>query len=317
MLNDILLLLVGIQTRLDSVDMKLAEISQTQSSQHESQNQLTARVTTIDQELYALRQGTVSTLCKITKHIQQTHSDVLKLQTTKFYTRITHLPKEILTLILSWIPYRRVSVFKRISKLFLECLQGKPFARLNLSRIQPAKLTTELHIRKWSTPETDVFLYPSDFQEVYYEKMYPVLEKFVLETNPYENNGVTKAIPTVFGFMKSLKHLSLDSIGLTGPLPISLFRSKTIESLYFDKVRLCQEIPPEIGEARLLEYLTMTRCGLRGKIPKEIGWLVKLKKLWMGYNHLSGSIPSEIGNLVELTSLSLFGNQLEGRFQVS
>ncbi|KAI9348553.1 hypothetical protein BDR26DRAFT_853452 [Obelidium mucronatum] len=258
-------------------------------------------------------------------HIQrQTSLQVLQLQnpTRKFYTRMSHIPLEIVTKMFAWIHPANVLKYKRLSKSICECLSTTHFARLCLSQFCAPELISngkpqdsvgrvieKEYLRLW-------IVWPSSFQEVFAE----MRRKLCLEIKWPEDGGtgvplssIAGGIPKAVGRLSALQQIVMDGYGrLEGSIPVELCSLSNLLVLNLSGNSLSGTIPPEIGLLTNLRELDLYRNNLTGAIPNEIGTLKELQILYLHNNNFLGGIPDDVSNLSNLRILNLGKNSLHG-----
>jgi len=125
-------------------------------------------------------------------------------------------------------------------------------------------------------------------------------------------NELTGSIPPELGNLQSLQILNLRANPLTGSIPPELGNLENLRTLYLHGSELTGPIPPELGNLGRLVTLLLPSNGLTGAIPSELGNLRNLLDLDLGGNELTGAIPSELGNLTRLETMFLRQNELTG-----
>jgi Leucine-rich repeat (LRR) protein len=98
------------------------------------------------------------------------------------------------------------------------------------------------------------------------------LKQFQIDGSP----GITGTIPSVFGQLKDLEFLKLDTCSFGGPLP------------------------PSLGNLEKLTFLDVNSNELTGLLPATLGKAIGLKTLALANNNFGGNIPSDLGLLVSL-----------------
>ncbi|ORY45305.1 L domain-like protein [Rhizoclosmatium globosum] len=301
-LESIYHLLVNLQSRFDSHLV--------------SQSVLSNKVECIQNDLSAVRET-----------LLHTHNSVVKLcnPATKYYTRITDLPLELLTLVLSWLDPDVVFKYRRVCKAFDATLMTNQFSVLAVRRYvasdeDHAEVRREceedktLELFGWGTHNIGkLFIgFPKQFQEAAVDYLFPDLESLEIRFTSH-NFCKNNSIPTAFGRLHQLKALIIESSGFVGPFPKELCNSTQLEILNLSDVPLNQQLPVAITRIKVLESLTLLNCGLHGSIPAAIGCLINLRHLSLARNNLMGNIPTELGNLQNLLYLALESNKLSGR----
>ncbi|KAI9327263.1 hypothetical protein BDR26DRAFT_875666 [Obelidium mucronatum] len=288
---DLLSLLIRGQNQLQS------DIKQIQSNQES----LSAAVVTLTNQIASLP-NEASTLVTLNQRLESYHSNLndaiarsnrdlslqmLKLQnpTTKFYTRITHLPTETVHEIFSWISPKQVVRFRRLSRAFNSFLISKGFAKMNLNRfvaVSAAIATSKQETETTTLNQFDemLFFLPKSFQYYYTEAFL-----WRLEGIDWYRGHVGKAfIPKALCSLKFLKRLNLSQCRLKGG------------------------IIPELSHLTSCVVLNLSYNFLSGQIPKEIYSMTQLTVLSLKSNELVGAISPAIGNLCNLTQLDLSDN---------
>uniref|UniRef100_A0A0D9XS65 Receptor kinase-like protein Xa21 n=1 Tax=Leersia perrieri TaxID=77586 RepID=A0A0D9XS65_9ORYZ len=140
-------------------------------------------------------------------------------------------------------------------------------------------------------------------------------------------------IPEVFGWLSSLKDISLGGNHLSGMIPTSIFNISALSRFSVTTNQLHGVLPSDLGvhlpklqyllginhftgrlpasvaNATKIYYLDISFNNFSGSIPPEIA---QLQVLYVGFNEISGNIPFGIGNLVGLNQLQLSNNRFTG-----
>jgi len=132
-------------------------------------------------------------------------------------------------------------------------------------------------------------------------------------SGPFDNQGLTGAIPSELGLLAKLRYLWLFGNQLTGTIPSEFGMLTELAELHLHGHRLNGTIPSEIGMLTELRSLLLCQNQLTGTIPSELGMLTELRSLKLCQNQLTGPIPSELGNVTwYFDSLDVSRNQLTG-----
>ncbi|XP_068641988.1 uncharacterized protein [Aristolochia californica] len=119
------------------------------------------------------------------------------------------------------------------------------------------------------------------------------------------------AIPDTFSNLTDLVKLELSDNQLSGNIPEGLFQLKNLEVLSLQFNRFSGDIPKSIAAFKLTE-IDISGNQLTGSIPEDFGKLNSLQHLWLYDNRLSGEIPLSLARLPALDDISLFNNSLTG-----
>ncbi|ORY45309.1 L domain-like protein [Rhizoclosmatium globosum] len=304
-------LLVNLQSRFD------AHVTQTNANE----TALNSQVQSIRTELVAVKQT-----------LALTHNKVIELcnPIRKYYTRITALPQELLTLVLSWLDPGTVFKYRRVCKAFDACLMTKQFSVLAVPRyvddkeeFQDVRSETEVYVGPWGVdPVSKLFIdFPVPFQEAAAEYLFHKTK--VLEITHGGSTFVPPRkypIPAAFGKLSKVDTLVIASPNFVGPVPMEIWNipsSTPLDALNISNMELNQELPTSVSQLKTLTVLVLINAGLHGRIPKELAELANLKVLNLYNNRLTGCIPSEIGNLVQLEEMELYSNSLDGVIPVT
>ncbi|KAM7265203.1 hypothetical protein ACFE04_002886 [Oxalis oulophora] len=112
--------------------------------------------------------------------------------------------------------------------------------------------------------------------------------------------------------LRSLKVLSLVSLGLTGSLPTEISQLSSLEILNVSSNYLNGSIPVELSSIRTLQTLILDDNRFAGRIPVWLGLLQELAVLSLKNNSFTGFLPKSLANLGNLRILALSSNNLSG-----
>ena len=149
-----------------------------------------------------------------------------------------------------------------------------------------------------------------------------------VQTLRLHNNRFTEKIPLEFGFMRSLRELTMQNNLLEGTLPPSfgttlktLAQSKqtaqtqaaqTLEIIDASNNQLSGGIPPEWGGMTALKTLNLSGNRLSGTLPTELGTMRFLEQLLLANNRFSGALPANMSGLENVQVLNLANNSFVG-----
>uniref|UniRef100_K3ZN58 Protein kinase domain-containing protein n=1 Tax=Setaria italica TaxID=4555 RepID=K3ZN58_SETIT len=130
-------------------------------------------------------------------------------------------------------------------------------------------------------------------------------------------NGLSGAIPSTIGNLKSLEFLRLSNNTLSGQIPPRLLQSmRNLQWFTLAGNELSGNIPLYLfNNTPSLNHINLSNNSLSGPIPQGIGSLPMLTYLNLGANSLHGSVPAVLSNLTHLNILYLPFNNLTGEIQ--
>lgn len=112
--------------------------------------------------------------------------------------------------------------------------------------------------------------------------------------------------------LRSLKVLTLVSLGLWGTLPSKFMRLSSLEILNLTSNFFQGHIPPTISSLEHLQTLILDSNNFTGRLPDSLGSLSALAVLNVRNNSLYGSLPHSLGDLENLRVLVLSNNNFSG-----
>ncbi|KAJ3065155.1 hypothetical protein HDU98_011455 [Podochytrium sp. JEL0797] len=248
----------------------------------------------------------------IAQNHRQLTLQILQLQnpTKKHYTRLTSLPREVVSRIFSWVPPRQVWRFRRLSRAFQAVISSKSFALQNMSSFVPLPnpATTE---SEDPTPDDLIYLFgPTTYQSEYIRKWWGKLKVVAWSLN---NDIFHCPIPPTLMYAKQLSILAFEGCALTGTIPIDIGLLENLVCLNLSENSLDGPIPASISKLTKLQYLFLSLNQLSGGIPVALSQCTNLIELNLGNNpNLGGSLPVELGNLADLKYLELVNCSLTG-----
>ena len=123
-------------------------------------------------------------------------------------------------------------------------------------------------------------------------------------------------LPSQFGQLSKLTHLSLQGCGLIKALPTQIGRLTALLHLDLGINYLTSSVPTEIGQLTLLQYFNIARNKFINDFPYQVGSLKNLEYFSITDNSLvtkdSGYLPLELTNLTKLKYLSAASNNIVG-----
>lgn len=114
------------------------------------------------------------------------------------------------------------------------------------------------------------------------------------------------------GYAKSLRHLNLSRIALTGNIPPSISHLP-LESLVLEKMSLSHPLPPNFGLLNAtMRHLAISHLTGEGPLPNNLAAFTRLEVLTLSNGGFTGTIPAEMSQFTNLTYLFIDNNALEG-----
>ncbi|XP_042952946.1 probable leucine-rich repeat receptor-like serine/threonine-protein kinase At3g14840 isoform X3 [Carya illinoinensis] len=135
----------------------------------------------------------------------------------------------------------------------------------------------------------------------------PCLQKLDLS-----RNYLSGSIPSTWGSMSQLTHISLLGNRLTGPIPGALANIKSLKSLTVEFNKLSGNLPPELGSMSSIERLLLSSNNFTGELPPSFANLISLQDFRISDNQFSGQIPNYIQKWKNLTKLFIQASGLKG-----
>ncbi|KAJ3225076.1 hypothetical protein HDU81_008158 [Chytriomyces hyalinus] len=264
------------------------------------------------------------------------------------YTRLHHIPPEVIIQIFAWVPGPTVLIYRRLSKTINECLMTKHFALLNLQITDFRKtLSIPAIQRLWihfpaayqtvvaSTLSRLLKCIGHDFDCVHENRLpktiacLPAVKRIdlrgcnligeipdeigALRNLTYMNlqdNSLAGMLPSSFNLLRGLRELNLSNNQLSGEFP-ALPKLNALETLRIDRNRFTGAIPTIFGKPHMLTLLHAS-CNLFNILPASIRKLSNLASLKISGNAFTCEIPPEIWNLTQLRHLEMVGCDMFG-----
>ncbi|KAI9334162.1 hypothetical protein BDR26DRAFT_937149 [Obelidium mucronatum] len=297
--------LATIQTQLGDIQSRLASLEAGKSNATEPISNNT-NVNTTTTNTTVLMPSTAIAQINLNHSILSKKLDHLINVSRKFYTYLTDLPNELLSLIFGWIDPPKVFKFRILFRQLNETITSKHFAVLNVNR--------HLSLFQEKTLDKYWFVWPSQYQEFITAHKFGCATSIVL--NGYGANSPNSfsnaKIPGGIHLLTQLTGLAISRRNLQGEIPNSLGNLINLVELDLSRNQLTGQIPQEIRLLDRLLTLNLSGYKLSGNIPTALGDLVNLQELRLRANNLSGSIPTTLAQLIRLRVLDLGSNGLEG-----
>ena len=134
------------------------------------------------------------------------------------------------------------------------------------------------------------------------------LEHLALQSNP----TLSGELPPSFGYIASLRVLSLSQNSLQGKIPRQIGGLACLEQLDLSYNNFTGQIPKEIGGLKSITVLDLSRNNIEGNLPASLGQLEALQKIDLSSNRLTGQIAQNLGELKRLVLLDLSHNFITG-----
>ncbi|KAI9348681.1 hypothetical protein BDR26DRAFT_1004486 [Obelidium mucronatum] len=251
----------------------------------------------------------LAAIASLQTQLSQLHQIQLQTldQDRRFFTRLSDLPKEVVSQILKWIQPEVVTRYRRVSRAFDTLIREPSFARdiFHLHGIVSKETTSKTA----TLYDKAYFGWPIQFQLEYTQTRLAHLEEIDWRSTTFAVN----CIPPGIGQLSShLVHLTLYRCRLTGCIPQELGDLRGLVTLRLDDNNLTGIVPTQLGKLVQLVYLCLDHNKLTGPIPSELGKLVNLKLLNLKANSgLVGNVPPEFRFLEKLQNLYLNGEGIE------
>ncbi|KAJ7566169.1 hypothetical protein O6H91_02G091000 [Diphasiastrum complanatum] len=127
-----------------------------------------------------------------------------------------------------------------------------------------------------------------------------------------QDNQLSGAIPSAFGFMPNLTRIEIERNKLNGSIPPAIANAPRLSFLDFSNNLIEGSIPPALWGLPSLQELHVSSNKLSGSITNDVGYARALSVLDLSDNSIGGSIPSNISSCSKLVSLNLRQNKLTG-----
>ncbi|KAJ3079807.1 hypothetical protein HDU99_010047 [Rhizoclosmatium hyalinum] len=269
-----------------------SEVSSLKKAFAESQSSLT---TTIETRFNSLEASQRQVLCEIEK---------IRNPSKKHYTRITSLPKEVVSQIMSWIHPIAVWKLRKLSRAFHQVLTSKAFISLNIDRFA---LPVDTSIQTSTMPLDSDLLFLQHPSMVY--KAAYICRFMSHLTGLTWGEGVNKPLPFTtswLGQLSGLRILHWNFFTFQCKIPAGIASLVQLEELDLSYCQFTGVIPSWIGNLSFLRVLALQEnTGLNGCLPPELGNLSLLEVLSIYDSNVMGPIPPELGNLKNLRDLHL------------
>ncbi|KAJ3037358.1 hypothetical protein HDU99_010409, partial [Rhizoclosmatium hyalinum] len=155
-----------------------------QSTTHEASQEtqrLLARLLFVQTETLQQMRDQRRQLDTLSEHVRELKAAVAKLPnpTTKFYTRISHLPLDLVVEVFAWMAPQRAMLFRRLSRVFNSFLISKAFAKMSLSRAVPVAAQRQTPPDSFDLSHFDemLFFLPRSFQNYYVDTYMAHIER--------------------------------------------------------------------------------------------------------------------------------------------
>ncbi|KAJ3294790.1 hypothetical protein HDU79_010414 [Rhizoclosmatium sp. JEL0117] len=272
--------------------------SNPQSTTHEASQEtqrLLARLLSVQTETLQQMRDQRRQLDTLSEHVRELKAAVAKLPnpTTKFYTRISHLPLDLVVEVFAWMAPQRAMLFRRLSRVFNSFLISKAFAKMSLSRAVPVAAQRQTAPDSFDLSHFDemLFFLPRSFQNYYVDTYMAHIERINWFRARERLVYIPRAICT---HSKNLKVLNLSQCRLKGLIPLEIHQLTILTHLNLSFNSLRGNIPHTIYNMKHLIHLDLSHNELVGTIDERVEYLTMLSHLNLSNN--PGSIPNEFGS---------------------
>lgn len=137
-------------------------------------------------------------------------------------------------------------------------------------------------------------------------------EGFAIPNVTLSDSFSVESFVTTLSRLKSLRVLTLASLGIWGHLPEKLHRLSSLEYLDLSNNFLFGSVPPKLSTMVKLETFMFDRNFFNGTLPSWFDSFSNLKVLSFESNKLSGELHSSILSLSTIEYINLMSNSLSG-----
>ncbi|KAJ3398096.1 hypothetical protein HDU80_009260, partial [Chytriomyces hyalinus] len=238
--------------------------------------------------------GTQLSIIDTQRHLSN-QVQILQNRDKRFYTRLQHIPHEIIVQIFAWLHVGKVFKYRRLSKTINEALLSNQFAVLNM------------HMPDFQNGSIDTIgglwlMLPPPYQAA----VARALGSQAKRVFRFNGRNFKKTLPESIKYLTAVEEISLFTLEVSGTIPDAFYGLNNLTNLNLESNYLTGVLPRSFGMLTGLINLNLTNNKLRGEFPALPN--SSLETLCISYNKFTGPIPTLFGNPHKLKKIRARNN---------